>query len=244
MLICIILTLIMIFMIFFLWQEMCPMQVFDIEDMGGKGKEDRAVVARPRDCTMCRYVKLTSLPFPPCTHHLVSRIRFLSYTKLYRTLLYSTVLHCQWMHKEGRMERQSAVEQSSRPLHLHRRIIRMHPTWNYSSRGKWDCIYLSVRVSVCLRAWHHSFPASLLNYLTPALISLRLPCPNSYSPLPCSLPLSHPCSAPPLTNSCSALTPALLFLVMSCWQALGVLKEKAVIFHGWAEDSQREGEEL
>jgi DNA-directed RNA polymerases I and III subunit RPAC1 len=29
------------------------MQVFDIEDLGGKG-EGRAVVSRPRDCTMCR----------------------------------------------------------------------------------------------------------------------------------------------------------------------------------------------
>ena len=28
------------------------------------------------------------------------------------------------------------------------------------------------------------------------------------------------------------------------FQALGVLKEKAVMFHGYAEDSQREGEEL
>ena len=38
----------------------CPMQVFDIEDMGGSGKkgggagQKQAVVARPRDCTMCR----------------------------------------------------------------------------------------------------------------------------------------------------------------------------------------------
>lgn len=31
---------------------MCPLQVFDIEDMG-KGQV-KAVVARPRDCTMCR----------------------------------------------------------------------------------------------------------------------------------------------------------------------------------------------
>lgn len=30
----------------------CPMNVFDIEDLGG-GKK-RAVVSRPRDCTMCR----------------------------------------------------------------------------------------------------------------------------------------------------------------------------------------------
>ena len=30
---------------------MCPLQVFDIEDIGG---EQQAVVARPRDCTMCR----------------------------------------------------------------------------------------------------------------------------------------------------------------------------------------------
>ncbi len=29
----------------------CPMKVFDIEDLGGV---DTAVVARPRDCTMCR----------------------------------------------------------------------------------------------------------------------------------------------------------------------------------------------
>lgn len=33
-------------------------------------------------------------------------------------------------------------------------------------------------------------------------------------------------------------------LIIFAIQALGVLKEKAVIFHGWAEDSQREGEEL
>ena len=32
-------------------KEMCPLQVFDIEDMGGK---PTAVAARPRDCTMCR----------------------------------------------------------------------------------------------------------------------------------------------------------------------------------------------
>ena len=114
-----ILTLIIIFTILFLLQDMCPMQVFDIEDMGGKGKEDRAVVARPRDCTMCRYVNplpflpslsCPTLPFPsfhtclllppflPSTHHLVSHIRFLFYTKLYRTapyLLYRTALHFQ-----------------------------------------------------------------------------------------------------------------------------------------------------
>ncbi|CAN0033639.1 unnamed protein product, partial [Ectocarpus sp. 13 AM-2016] len=30
----------------------CPLNVFDIEDLGGAGK--RAKVARPRDCTMCR----------------------------------------------------------------------------------------------------------------------------------------------------------------------------------------------
>jgi DNA-directed RNA polymerase I and III subunit RPAC1 len=30
---------------------MCPLQVFDIEDMGGV---QTAVAARPRDCTMCR----------------------------------------------------------------------------------------------------------------------------------------------------------------------------------------------
>lgn len=30
------------------------MQVFDIEDMGGKSMEGAVVVARPRDCTMCR----------------------------------------------------------------------------------------------------------------------------------------------------------------------------------------------
>lgn len=30
---------------------MCPMQVFDIEDVGGV---PTAVVSRPRDCTMCR----------------------------------------------------------------------------------------------------------------------------------------------------------------------------------------------
>ena len=30
------------------------MQVFDIEDLGRKGGEGKAVVARPRDCTMCR----------------------------------------------------------------------------------------------------------------------------------------------------------------------------------------------
>lgn len=34
-------------------QQMCPMQVFDIEDLGGKAGS-RATVARPRDCTMCR----------------------------------------------------------------------------------------------------------------------------------------------------------------------------------------------
>ena len=35
--------------------KMCPMKVFDIEDLGGgtKGRK-QAVVARPRDCTMCR----------------------------------------------------------------------------------------------------------------------------------------------------------------------------------------------
>lgn len=42
---------------------MCPLKVFDIEDLGGTsskkskpntGGEKRAVVARPRDCTMCR----------------------------------------------------------------------------------------------------------------------------------------------------------------------------------------------
>lgn len=30
---------------------MCPLRVFDIEDMGGV---PTAVAARPRDCTMCR----------------------------------------------------------------------------------------------------------------------------------------------------------------------------------------------
>lgn len=30
---------------------MCPMQVFDIEELG---KSTQATVARPRDCTMCR----------------------------------------------------------------------------------------------------------------------------------------------------------------------------------------------
>ena len=30
---------------------MCPLQVFDIEDLGGV---PTATVARPRDCTMCR----------------------------------------------------------------------------------------------------------------------------------------------------------------------------------------------
>ncbi len=30
---------------------MCPLQVFDIEDIGGVA---HAKVARPRDCTMCR----------------------------------------------------------------------------------------------------------------------------------------------------------------------------------------------
>lgn len=35
--------------------DMCPMGVFDIEDMGGRGAPTpTAVVARPRDCTMCR----------------------------------------------------------------------------------------------------------------------------------------------------------------------------------------------
>jgi hypothetical protein len=34
-------------------QAMCPMDVFDIEDMGKKGG-GTAVAARPRDCTMCR----------------------------------------------------------------------------------------------------------------------------------------------------------------------------------------------
>lgn len=32
-------------------KAMCPMQVFDIEDVAGV---PTAVVARPRDCTMCR----------------------------------------------------------------------------------------------------------------------------------------------------------------------------------------------
>lgn len=32
-------------------KAMCPMQVFDIEDVGGV---PTAVAARPRDCTMCR----------------------------------------------------------------------------------------------------------------------------------------------------------------------------------------------
>ena len=36
------------------------------------------------------------------------------------------------------------------------------------------------------------------------------------------------------------ISSSLLFIT----QALGVLKEKAVMFHGYAEDSQREGEEL
>jgi hypothetical protein len=31
---------------------MCPLDVFDIEDMGGG--DYKAVAARPRDCTMCR----------------------------------------------------------------------------------------------------------------------------------------------------------------------------------------------
>jgi len=35
--------------------KLCPMNVFDIEDMGGrKAGGKKAVVARPRDCTMCR----------------------------------------------------------------------------------------------------------------------------------------------------------------------------------------------
>ena len=34
-------------------KEMCPMNVFDIEDLGSKGGKT-AVVSRPRDCTMCR----------------------------------------------------------------------------------------------------------------------------------------------------------------------------------------------
>lgn len=38
--------------------KMCPMKVFDIEDLGGGGKtgqsNKQAVVSRPRDCTMCR----------------------------------------------------------------------------------------------------------------------------------------------------------------------------------------------
>lgn len=38
---------------------MCPMGVFDIEDLGGSSRKGdkskrRAIVARPRDCTMCR----------------------------------------------------------------------------------------------------------------------------------------------------------------------------------------------
>ena len=32
----------------------CPMNVFDIEELGGSGGEERAVVSRPRNCTMCR----------------------------------------------------------------------------------------------------------------------------------------------------------------------------------------------
>ena len=32
-------------------KEMCPLEVFDIEDMGGVAT---AVAKRPRDCTMCR----------------------------------------------------------------------------------------------------------------------------------------------------------------------------------------------
>ena len=33
----------------------CPMSVFDIEEVGGAGGDDvRAVVSRPRNCTMCR----------------------------------------------------------------------------------------------------------------------------------------------------------------------------------------------
>lgn len=35
-------------------KEMCPMNVFDIEDMGGNHAMKRAIAARPRDCTMCR----------------------------------------------------------------------------------------------------------------------------------------------------------------------------------------------
>jgi len=37
--------------------KMCPLNVFDIEDLGGgsqKGGQKQAVVSRPRDCTMCR----------------------------------------------------------------------------------------------------------------------------------------------------------------------------------------------
>lgn len=33
-------------------QQMCPMKVFDIEDIGSN--QTTAVAARPRDCTMCR----------------------------------------------------------------------------------------------------------------------------------------------------------------------------------------------
>lgn len=109
------------------------MQVFDIEDMGGKGKEDRAVVARPRDCTMCRYVNplsflpslscpplpfpsfpfLSYLPAPSFPLHIISFLIFVScltlnYTILYRILLYSTVLCCtvsECIRKEGWSDR-------------------------------------------------------------------------------------------------------------------------------------------
>jgi NAD-dependent dihydropyrimidine dehydrogenase PreA subunit len=34
--------------------DMCPMKVFDIEDLEGSEESVTAVVRRPRDCTMCR----------------------------------------------------------------------------------------------------------------------------------------------------------------------------------------------
>jgi hypothetical protein len=42
------------------------MQVFDIEDMGGKSREGTAVVARPRDCTMCRLDAVMCVTFMLC----------------------------------------------------------------------------------------------------------------------------------------------------------------------------------
>ena len=178
---------------------MCPMQVFDIEDIGRKGgsPEGTAVVARPRDCTMCRWgsrkqLKCLLIGFPPplllsllfapfswkffCHFVLFSRpsfpwsafllsrpiFLFPSHFLLFCFFSFDVVIvHVQGVHSSGGLEWESSAQQGLRPLHIHRRIVWMHPTRSYRTRGTCVCCVSACMCACVLCALSHLFAVYL-----------------------------------------------------------------------------------